>query len=134
MAALLADEHIWPSIGQFLSQLGHEVHTVRQFGTNKAGNAFSDETVLQIAMERGYAVLTKNADDFIALHKSTPWHAGIHAGIIVCRFDNTEHPRAIARRIDDETRKAGELRGELLKVSTATTAKLRRRKTNRPID
>lgn len=128
MAALLADEHIWPSIGKFLSQLGHEVHTVRQFGTDKGGNAFSDETVLQIAMERGYAVLTKNADDFIALHKSTPWHAGI----IVCRFGNTEHPRVIARRIDDEIRKAADLRGKLLRVSTEGAAKLRRHKGRRP--
>jgi hypothetical protein len=128
MAGLLADEHICRSICKFLSQFGHELHTVRQFCADKGGNAFSDATVLQLAIERGFAVLTKNADDFIALHNSAPWHAGI----IACRFDNTEHPRAIARRIDDEIIKAGDLRGKLLRVSTESAAKLRRRKVNRP--
>jgi hypothetical protein len=127
MSSLLADEHIWPSICNFLGQLGHDLHTVRQFCTDKAGDSLSDEVVLQLAIERGMAVITKNADDFIALHKATPWHTGI----VVCRFDNKELPQKIARRIDDAIREVGDLRGKLLTVSTETTSQLRRRKANR---
>jgi hypothetical protein len=96
MARLLADEHIIPGVVRRLRLLGHEVGTVRRLITeSRAGNSVPDSDVLLFASEHRYAVLTKNAKDFKALHQES----GGHFGIVACTFDDSDDADHIARSL-----------------------------------
>lgn len=83
MARLLADEQFPQRIVDVLrTKHGHDVKRVRDFCSDKRGDAFDDETVLQLAKQQRRAVLTKNVAHFLNLHQE-----GVsHEGIIACSF------------------------------------------------
>jgi hypothetical protein len=64
-----------------LRRFGYDVLTTLEAG--KAGQAISDEDVLQFAHEQQRILITLNRKHFIRLHHQQP----NHAGIIVCTFD-----------------------------------------------
>jgi len=116
MAKLLADEHIPKRIVDKLVLLGHEVVTVRQRDTKKAGDAKDDQRVLEIATQEHRALITFNAKDFRALHLEYHWHWGL-----ICCQDDPDRVR-LAKRIDGAikaklrtSRKHG-LRGTLIYI------------------
>jgi Domain of unknown function (DUF5615) len=81
VARLFADENFPLPVVAALRQYGHDVLTL--FETGKAGQQFSDEEVLEFAIEEKRTLLTLNRKHFIRLHNEKP----DHMGIIVCTFD-----------------------------------------------
>jgi hypothetical protein len=79
MAKLLADEHFESEACNRFRRLGHDVRTVRQLNKDKSGDGWDDATVLAAAIKEHCCLLTNNVKDFLALHKSTPWHYEIVA-------------------------------------------------------
>jgi len=61
--------------------MGHDILTL--YDTGKAGQAVSDDEVLETARQDSRVLLTFNRKHFIRLHRQHP----DHAGIIVCTFD-----------------------------------------------
>ena len=109
MARLYSNENFpFPVVAE-LRRLGHDVLTVLEAG--KAEQAIEDDEVLAFATERNHAVLTINRKHFIALHRTTPQHAGI----IVCTFDADFIGQAA--RIDAELDKNDNLNGQILRVN-----------------
>jgi hypothetical protein len=98
----------WPAVEQ-LRQLGHDVLTTNDAGN--AGQAIPDEKVLKFATQGGRAVVTINRRHFVALHKSTPKHAGI----IVCTFDADF--KGLASRIHDAVRGLESMDNQLIRVN-----------------
>ena len=72
-------------LGELLRRAGHDVHTVRQLGLERAG----DEVLLSMAAQAGWTVITHNVGDFTLLHAawlrwSNDWNVvARHAGIVV---------------------------------------------------
>jgi predicted nuclease of predicted toxin-antitoxin system len=81
MVALLADENFPLPVLHALRALGHDVHTLHDYG--HSGQALPDPEVLALATAQQRALLTLNRRDFIRLHLQN----AAHAGIIVCTFD-----------------------------------------------
>lgn len=78
MARLYSNENFpFPAVAE-LRRLRHDVLTVLEAG--KAEQAVQDDEVLAFALQQERAVLTINRKHFIALHRTSP----THAGIIVC--------------------------------------------------
>jgi len=112
MADLLADEHFPVTIVYALRRLGHDVLTVREANVNKEGDGWTDEQVLQYAAEHKRAVITKNVNDFRALHEERPWHGGI----VACSFSDKAEAKAIARKLDNALSEAGDrLKGQWIR-------------------
>ena len=66
-----------------LLKVGHEVLTVNDAGLS----SLSDGEVLKFARRSNRAVLTRNCQDFRALHKLNP----THCGILVIRQSNDQY-------------------------------------------
>ena len=64
-----------------LKQSGHNVVTVNDSGLSGQ----SDEIVLFYAISNNRLLLTRNYDDFLLLHQTTPNHPGI---LVICQDDN----------------------------------------------
>lgn len=90
--------------------MGHDVLTSLEAG--RANLRIPDDEVLDYATCEERTVLTFNRLHFMRLHRST---GGKHAGIIVCTLDHDTN--ALAQRIDKLIRNAGDLAGQLLRVS-----------------
>ncbi|WP_395744276.1 DUF5615 family PIN-like protein [Prosthecobacter sp.] len=110
MARFYSNENFHRLVVQELRERGHDVLTSLEAG--RANQRIPDEKVLEYATNEGRAVLTFNRLHFMRLHRSTD---GRHAGIIVCTMDHDT--RALAQRIDDIIRDAGDLNGRLLRVN-----------------
>lgn len=113
MARLYADENFPLPVVEELRRLGHDVETCQDAG--HAGQAMSDEAVLNHAARHGRAVLTLNRLHFIRLHRSRPEHHGV----VVCSFD-PDFARQ-AREIDEAIASCGNLTRELIRVNRPDT-------------
>jgi predicted nuclease of predicted toxin-antitoxin system len=109
MAALLADENFPLPVIHALCALGHDVHTLHDYG--QGGQALPDPEVLMLARAQQRALLTLNRRDFIRLHLQN----SDHAGIIVCTFDADFVGQA--QRIHAALNLQAELAGQLLRVN-----------------
>lgn len=94
MAQLYANENFPQPVVEELRRLGHDVLTTADAG--QAGQAISDEAVLEFAVRNSRVVVTLNRRHFVKLHGEKP----DHFGIIVCSLD----PDFVgfAARIDQE--------------------------------
>ena len=81
MARIYANENFPFPVVQELRSLGHDVLTTEEAG--KAGQAETDEAVLQFACTENRILITLNRKHFIQLHSKNPHHPGI----IVCSYD-----------------------------------------------
>ncbi|HXQ20576.1 MAG TPA: DUF5615 family PIN-like protein [Candidatus Acidoferrales bacterium] len=81
MARLFADENFPLPVVEELRRLGHDVVTMNDAG--KAGQALTDEAVLDFARADNRIVLTLNRKHFVRLDATGQGHAGI----IACTFD-----------------------------------------------
>jgi hypothetical protein len=89
--------------------MGHHVVTVADAG--KAGQAVTDEAVLQLAAVDQRALVTLNRRHFVRLHAADPKHAGI----IVCSIDLDFEGQAV--RIDQAVATEQSLVGRLIRVN-----------------
>ena len=81
MPCIYANENFPLPVVAELRRLGHDVLTTADAG--QAGQAVSDEAVLQFAVLQERILVTLNRKHFIRLHAQAP----DHAGIIVCTVD-----------------------------------------------
>jgi predicted nuclease of predicted toxin-antitoxin system len=82
VARLLADENFPGPVVMRLRTLGHEVETVQRIG--QGGRGWSDTEILEYAWNHGFAVLTLDRDDYLALdRRGVP-----HSGIVACTFNS----------------------------------------------
>jgi len=109
MAQLYSNENFPYPVVVELRRLGHDVLTVLEAG--KAEQALQDNEVLAFATEQERAVLTINRKHFIALHRTSP----NHAGIIVCTFDADFIGQA--GRIDAALSECSDVNGQLIRVN-----------------
>jgi hypothetical protein len=83
----------------YLSRAGHTVYTPRSEGTRGA----LDPRHLEYAATHGYALITKNPDDFRKLHNDWQAQGRTHSGIWLIYQDNIKgkdmEPREIAHAI-----------------------------------
>jgi methylmalonyl-CoA mutase cobalamin-binding subunit len=110
VARLYADENFPFPVVEELRQCGHDVMTLQEAGYG--GQAIPDEAVLEQAFREHRAVLTINRKHFIALHKTSPRHAGI----VVCSFDPQfqEQAHRIHQALDAY---GGDVSGQLLRIN-----------------
>lgn len=108
-ARLYANENFHRGVVETLREMGHDVMTTLEAG--RSHRKIPDEEVVEYATRQSRAVLTFNRRDFIQLHKKL---GGAHGGIIVCHVN--PDLEALAKGIDDEIRKAGDLGGKLVRV------------------
>jgi hypothetical protein len=106
---LYSNENFPLPVVEELRRLGHDVLTIQE--TGKAGQAVTDELVLEYAVADDRAVLTLNRRHFIRLHHERP----VHDGIIVCTFDADALGQA--SRIHAAIEASGELRSRLIRVN-----------------
>jgi len=90
------------------------VAQIREVSDDKRGDGWTDDVVLQQAVQHRAAVITRNGTDFRALHKST---SGNHYGIVVCVFVDTADLKKVAKSIDAAIRQQRSLRGLLITVA-----------------
>lgn len=81
MAKLYSNENFPLPVVEELRRWGHDVLTIQESG--KAGQALSDENVLEFACSEGRILLTFNRKHFFRLHHKD--HE--HRGIIACSVD-----------------------------------------------
>lgn len=85
MRLYLDDDSIDPGLIRLLRRDRHEVQVPADVGLDGS----SDQAHLAHAIRDQRAILTRNADDFEALHDLVVFAAkGHHAGILVVLFDN----------------------------------------------
>ncbi len=108
MARFYADEQFPVAVVRFLRSFGHDVLTVQEAGN--ANQGIPDEDVLAFAGNNNRTILTLNRDDFIALHRLEP----DHAGIIVCTRD--QNWEQLATRINEAISSLETLSGQLIRV------------------
>ena len=89
--------------------MGHDVVTVIDVG--KAGQALTDQAILQLASADRRAVVTLNRRHFVRLHAAEP----NHAGIIACSLDLDFEGQAA--RIDQAVATRESMVGELIRVN-----------------
>jgi predicted nuclease of predicted toxin-antitoxin system len=106
---LYSNENFPLPVVEELRHLGHDVLTIQE--TGKAGQAVTDEMVLEYAVVDGRALLTLNRKHFLRLHGKRPQHDGI----IVCTVDADFAGQAA--RIHAAVEAAGDLRGELIRIN-----------------
>ena len=93
-----ADDTLLESL---LTQAGYTVVTPRSAGTK----GWHDPDHLHYAAQHGYALLTSNPADFVALHQQ--WHAEgqMHSGIVFVYYDNVRakdmKPHNIVRALEN---------------------------------
>jgi len=109
LARLYSNENFPLSVVAELRRLGHDVLTIQE--TGKAGQAVTDDAVLQNAVDDDRALITFNRRHFIRLHGERPEHLGI----IVCSVD--ADVVGLAARIDAAIEATGDLRGQLIRVN-----------------
>jgi|SRR5215203_6472437 len=105
---LYADENFPRRVIEHLRALGHDVLTT--FEDGRANQSITDHDILARATALKRALLTLNRLDFKRLHRTSP----DHAGIIICTEDPDRAGQA--QHIVDSINKAGELRGQLIRV------------------
>jgi predicted nuclease of predicted toxin-antitoxin system len=77
---LYLDESVyWKALVRFLIQSGYEVHTPVESSLLRAG----DVEHLEYAARNGYALVTKDPDDFRDLHNDWQAQGRSHAGILL---------------------------------------------------
>jgi predicted nuclease of predicted toxin-antitoxin system len=108
MARLYANENFPVEGVQRLRDLGHDVLTTHDMGQSNQG--IEDDAVLRFAAESDRCVVTINRKDFMRLHRTYPFHAGI----IVCT-ENRDY-QAFANRIHESILLEGELAAKLVRV------------------
>ena len=109
MAALYADENFPRPAVVELRRLGYDVLTAVEAG--QAGTKVPDDRVLAFAHSTGRAVLTINRKHFRNLHQS----GSPHSCIVICTDDKDF--KALAARVDTKVTGAGNLSGQLLRVT-----------------
>jgi predicted nuclease of predicted toxin-antitoxin system len=105
MLKLYADEQFpRPAVHRLIAK-GFDVLTVQE--ADKANQKIPDPEVLVFATSQGYAVITQNHRDFIALHNQSQ----VHAGIVVCtkNLNWDSFAEEIERALAERTSIAGEL-------------------------
>jgi hypothetical protein len=108
MANFFADEDFPRPVVDELRRLGHGVLTVKEIGM--ANRRWPDQRVLEFAISTRRIVLTKNRRHFYKLHAALPHHFGI----VLCTDDLDF--AGMATHIHDAVAKAGDARGQLLRV------------------
>lgn len=109
MARLYSNENFPLPVVEELRQFGHDVLTIQE--TGKAGQAMSDEDVLEFANEKQRILLTLNRRHFIRLHNKRQPHAGIFA----CTFDPDFS--AFAARIDNALKDEGDFTQKIIRIN-----------------
>jgi len=71
-------------LGSLLAHAGYTVVTPRSAGTK----GWYDPDHLRYAAQHGYAILTANPADFIAMHQQWQAQGQDHAGILLVYYDN----------------------------------------------
>ena len=93
-----ADDKLLESL---LTQAGYPVVTPRSAGTK----GLHDPDHLHYAAQRGYALLTSNPADFVALHQQWQAQGQEHAGILLIYYDNIKakdmQPRDIVDALEN---------------------------------
>ncbi len=79
--ALYTDEDVTSELARLLRQHGFEAVSAADWNALELG----DEEQLALATERGYALLTFNRDDVIAIAKRWLVEGREHAGIVISR-------------------------------------------------
>jgi predicted nuclease of predicted toxin-antitoxin system len=105
---LYADENFPLRVIEELRRLGIDVLTA--FEDGRANQSLTDHAILTRATELKRAIVTLNRRDFKRLHLQIP----DHAGIIICTEDPDRF--AQAQRIFETVDRAGELRGQLIRI------------------
>ena len=77
--ALYSDEDVTDRLAPALRERGFDAASAAEWGTLE----LSDEEQLIRATERGYALLTFNRDDFVALARRWAREGREHAGIVI---------------------------------------------------
>ncbi len=108
MANLLLDEDVDVRLAEYLTRLGHDVVTVSGLGMWST----PDHDVLLFAAQANRAVVTRNRNDFYALHAAS----ANPAGIVVIRSAN--NIQQLAERIDRRVRREEPLTGKIFQVQT----------------
>jgi len=109
MARFYANENFPLPVVEQLRRMGHDVLTIHE--TGEAGQAMSDDAVLERACREGRALLTFNRRHFIRLHGERP----DHSGIVACTFD-VDFP-GLAQRIHEAVGTEPELPGRLVRIN-----------------
>jgi len=114
---LLADENVDDDLVRCLrTPCGYVVRRVRDFSLLKSGDGAEDDMVLfSLAAKEHLAVLTHNESHFVNLHRASDAHYGI---LII---ENETDTLAQARRIDEALKRAGDLRGLVIRLTRAAT-------------
>ena len=84
MRIYLDDNSAWPLLAKLLSKAGHDVQLPSAVGMTGKPDAIH----LAHAIAEGRACLTRDYDDYLALHHLIEKAQGHHAGIVVVRQDN----------------------------------------------
>ncbi|MEO0731862.1 MAG: DUF5615 family PIN-like protein [Bacteroidota bacterium] len=71
----LGDEDFNHKVLAALSKVGYDVTSIKELGLDRKW--YSDEEVLNTAIELGRIVLTHNKKHFIKLHRKIKYHPGI---------------------------------------------------------
>jgi hypothetical protein len=109
MARLYSNENFPLPAVEELRQLGHDVLTIQE--TGKAGQAMTDEEVLDFANKENRILLTLNRRHFIRLHqRKRP-----HSGIFTCTFDSDFS--ALAERIDHALREEADFTKKIIRIN-----------------
>ena len=108
MARCYANENFPLPVVQALRELGHDVLTVREAGTDNRG--IDDEAVVAFAIAQQRIVITLNRRHFARLHREQPEHPGI----IACTEDRDYG--GLANRINAAIEQAGDLAGQLIRI------------------
>ena len=114
-ASLLTRTFRSPSF-EALRRMGHDVVTIADAG--KAGQALTDEAVLQFASADRRVVVTLNRRHFVRLHQEEP----NQTGIIVCSLDLDFDGQA--GRIDQALATQESMAGRLIPVQRAPTVRI----------
>ncbi len=113
MARLYSNENFPLPVVEELRRLGHDVLTTQD--TGQAGQATSDQAVLEFAHRENRVLLTLNRKHFIRLHSQTQ-----NAGIVVCTFDPDF--TALARRIHESIERESDLSQKLIRINRPPSA------------
>ena len=111
VARLFADENFPFPVVEALRRIGYDVVTMIDAGI--AGQALTDQAILQVACADRRAVVTLNRRHFVRLHAAEV----NHAGIIVCSLDLDFEGQAA--RIDRTIATYESVAGRLIRVNRA---------------
>jgi hypothetical protein len=109
MALLYSNENFPLPAVEELRKRGHDVLTIQE--TGKAGQAMTDEEVLDFANQERRVLLILNGRHFIKLHNKRHLHAGSFAGTFVPDFS------ALAERIDKSLQKGNDFSQKVVRIN-----------------